>query len=277
MIYLNPEVVGALGEDTFWSWFKREFPSSTFSVPYRLRHDDIILRYSTLGFVGRAGKSLALLWELYPEMKACLESAEWDGRIEKTNECARYSTYRTAASKLVIPYYGAYGVVDILPIGVDTDLFHPMSGKPALREKYGIPQDREVGLWCGTTHPMKGFDLLRSYAAQNPDIHWVVVWKWSAEAGNLSGAINLTTVSQQALSELMNTADFFLCTSQLRPYYMVEWEAMACNLPMRVIGRGDKDFVPSQNPREDVLAHHWDRPTAKKLWAQYLESKGVSW
>ena len=32
-IYLNPEVASGLGEDTFWMWFKREFPNSEFLSP----------------------------------------------------------------------------------------------------------------------------------------------------------------------------------------------------------------------------------------------------
>jgi len=277
VIYLSPEVVGALGEDTFWTWFKREFPSSTFGIPWRLRDDDIVLRYSTLGFVGRAGKSLALLWELYPEMKAYLNSAVWDVRINKVYECARFSTCRTVASSLMRTYYDEFGSVDVLPIGVDADLFVPLEKKDTLRAKYGIRRDREVGIWCGTNHPMKGFDLLRAYASANPEIHWIVVWKWQSEANHMPQASNFVSLPQQSLCELMNAADFFLSTSRLRPFYMVEWEAMGCNVPMRIVGRGDKDFTPSENPRADVFEHQWDRPSAKRLWAAYLESKGVRW
>jgi len=277
VIYLSPEVVGALGEDTFWTWFAREFPTARFGIPWRLRHNDIVLRYSTLGFVGRAGKSLALLWELYPEMKERLASAAWDARIDKVMECARYSTYRTVASPIMAPYYSQYGSVATLPIGVDTEVFAPRRDKGALRRKWGLPVDKEIGLWVGTTHPMKGFELLRTYAVANPSVYWIVVWKWDAEAGNLPGALNLVTVPQRALAELMNAADFFLSTSLLRPFYMVEWEAMACDLPMRVVGIQDKDFSPSTSPREDIFARGWDRTSAKRLWAEYLASKGVTW
>ena len=49
MIYLNAEVISGLGEDTFWTWFKREFPTSSFDKPKTLTEKDIVLRYSTLG------------------------------------------------------------------------------------------------------------------------------------------------------------------------------------------------------------------------------------
>ena len=277
MIYLNPEVVSGLGEDTFWTWFKREFPSASFEQPKRLSNDDVVLQYSTLGFAGRAGKSIGLLWELYPEMKEQFKSTEWDARLAKVYECARFSTYRTVASALMIPFYEQFGTIDVLPIGVNTDLFNTLPEKETLRDKYNIPKGKTVGIWGGTMHRMKGFDRLVEYAGRNPDIYWIVVWKWKSEAGFLPGGSNFTKVPQQTLCELMNAADFFLCTSKLRSFYMVEWEAMACNLPMMILDNMGKDFVPSSNPREDVFRLGWDRKSTKRLWADYLTRKGITW
>jgi glycosyltransferase involved in cell wall biosynthesis len=277
MIYLSAEVVSGLGEDTFWVWFKREFPSSSFSVPKYLNNDDIVLRYSTLGFVNRTGKSITLLWELYPEMKEQLHSDEWDSKLATINECARFSTYRVVASHLMVPYYEKFGTVDVLPIGVDADLFKPLPEKGALRDKYGIPREKTVGFWSGTPHPMKGFDILVEYAHLNPEIHWIIVWKYPSETSPLPGASTFAQVSQGSLCELMNAADFCLACGRLRPFFMVEWEALACNLQMRIVGGLEKDFVPSENPRDDVLRLHWDRKSAKNLWADYLARKGVKW
>jgi glycosyltransferase involved in cell wall biosynthesis len=277
MIYLNPEVVSGLGEDTFWTWFSREFPSASFELPKDLRQEDVVLQYSTLGFVNRAGRSIGLLWELYPEMKEQFKSNQWDGVLAKVYECAKFSTFRIVASHLMVPFYNRFGTVDVLPIGVDTDLFKPLPDKDALRDKHNIPKGRNVGIWCGTTHPMKGFSRLVEYAKLNPDTYWIIVWKQASEAGYLTGASNFVAVPQPTLCELMNAADFFLCCGTLRPFYMVEWEAMACNLPMRILGNIQKDFVPSNNPRDDIFRLNWDRKSAKKLWADYLTRKGVAW
>jgi glycosyltransferase involved in cell wall biosynthesis len=277
MIYLNAEVISGLGEDTFWTWFKREFPSASFELPRDLRNEDAVLQYSTLGFLNRAGKSIALLWELYPEMKGQLESTQWDAVLARVYECAKFSTYRVVASQLMVPFYERFGTADVLPIGVDTDLFKPLPEKNALRDKYNIPKDRKVGIWCGTTHPMKGFPRLVEYVHLNPDIYWIIVWKWELEAGHLPSASNFIQVPQQTLCELMNAADFFLCCGRLRPFYMVEWEAMACNLPIRILDNMQKDFVPSSNPRDDVFRLHWDRKSTKKLWADCLAKKGITW
>jgi glycosyltransferase involved in cell wall biosynthesis len=277
MIYLNAEVVSGLGEDTFWTWFNREFPSSTFEVPKKLEDHDILLRYSTLGFLPIAGKQIALCWELYPEMKRVFCSCQWDNVIEKVYQTARYSTYRTVASDFSIKDYENFGSVDVIPIGVDTDIFIPLAEKNSLREKYGIPKNKKVGFWIGTLHPMKGFADLLQYASLNPDIYWIVVWKWEMEAGYLEGASNFVKVPQNTIAELINTADFSLFTSKLKPFYMAEWEILACNIPIIIANDTKREFSIGRNPREVVFDKGWDRVTVKSTWEKYLVDRGVQW
>lgn len=277
MIYLNAEVVSGLGEDTFWTWFQREFPSAVFEEPKSLRDEDILLRYSTLGFHPVIGKQVALCWELYPGMSERFNSTLWDAKIAKVREAARYSTYRTVASSLTQDYYLEFGSVDIVPIGVDTDLFRPLPDKMELRAKYGLPTDQEIGVWVGTAHPMKGFALLLEYARANPDVHWITICKTEAEAVAMPGASAFIHVPQATNCELINAADFFLSTSLLRPYYMAEWEALACDVPMRIVGDADKEFVPSAGPRSDVFRLGWDRPSVKRKWEDFFRDKGIGW
>ena len=277
MIYLNAEVTSGLGEDTFWTWFKREFPSSSFDVPKKLNDDDILLRYSTLGFLPITGKQVALCWELYPEMKRVFHSNQWDDRLTKVYETARYSTYRTVATQFSVKDYESFGSVNIIPIGIDTDLFKPIPGKDALRDKYGIPRNKTVGIWAGTLHPMKGFSELLKYASSNPEIYWIIVWKWEMEAGILEGASNFVKIPQQTLCELINSADFMLFTSKLEPFYMAEWEAMACNIPIRVLGNHKREFDIGSNPRDSVFKREWDRKSVKKTWEKFLIERGIQW
>jgi glycosyltransferase involved in cell wall biosynthesis len=246
MIYLQPEVRSGLGEDTFWTWFARTVPGCSFDLPSALQPDDVVLQYSTLGPCRvPGGKKVALLWELYPEMRARLGGPQWDRTIDATRACAAESDYRVVSSEFSREFYADCGPIDVLPIGVDTELFRPMH-RNMVRARHGIPDNVRVGFWCGTGHPMKGSDALHAWAAAHPDVRWIIVWKTSSDRGvpPLNTVAERTLVPQPQLAELMNCADFVAVPGRLRPFFMVEWEAMACDLPVIVMGEPTKDFTP---------------------------------
>lgn len=250
-VYLVPEVRSGLGEDTFWTWFAREFADSSFEVPAAIGPQDFVLQYGTLGpskVVG--GRKVALLWELYPEMLKQGVGAD-TAKIAMLRRCAAASDVRVITSPVMGEFFD--GDLTLLPIGVDTDLFRPMD-KEAMRAKHGIPVAR-VGFWAGTDHPMKGRDRLKEYAARHPDVFWIAVSKRDR-------------LPQRTLAELMNCADFALFTGRLRPYFMVEWELMACNIPVIDISGCERDFIPGERPREDVLRLGWSRHQARDKWRE---------
>ena len=277
MIYLNCEVKSGLGEDTFWTWFEREFPGSSFDTPAKLNDEDILLRYSTLGYLSIEGKQMALCWELYPEMRDYFNTACFDDRARVVANTARYSTYRTVATPMTVKNYDKYGQVEVIPIGVDTDMYRPLKSKNKLREKYNLPKNKKIGVWIGTFHPMKGVAKLLEYATLNPEIEWVLIWKWEMEELKIDNAHNFVKIKQAQICELLNAADFFLSTSQLSPYYMAEWEAMATNIPFVFFGNAEREFYPSKNPRDDVFSMGWDRKSVKQKWIDFFERKGVKW
>jgi|LSQX01.2.fsa_nt_gb glycosyltransferase involved in cell wall biosynthesis len=277
MIYLNCEVKSGLGEDTFWIWFKREFPNSSFDVPKKLNDEDLLLRYSTLGFLPIEGKQMALCWELYPEMKETFKTDYFNNRMSKVMETARYSTYRSVATIDTVQNYSHFGNIQVIPIGVDTDLYKPLNNKDKLRKKYNISKNKTIGIWIGTTHPMKGFSNVIRYASENPNIEWILIWKWEIEALNISNAHNFIKIPQKQICELLNCADFFLSTSQLKPYYMAEWEAMATDIPFVFYGNVEREFIPGKHPREDVFSKGWDRKTVKQKWINFFKENGVKW
>ena len=277
MIYLNCEVKSGLGEDTFWTWFEREFPGVSFEVPSKLEDEDILLRYSTLGFLPIEGKQMALCWELYPEMEALFNTDCFADRMKSVLNTARYATYRTVATKETQKNYSQFGQVEVIPIGVNTDLYRPLNNKLGLREKYNLPKDKKIGIWIGTRHPMKGFSKVLEFLAKNPEMEMIVVWKWQMEELKVKNVHNFVKISQKKINELLNAADFFLATSQLKPYYMAEWEAMSANVPFVHYGNAEREFYPSENPREDVMRMGWDRKSVKQKWADFFKRKGVKW
>lgn len=275
MIYLSP-IHGrksGYGEETFWVWFERNFENISFTFPKDFFENDVMLRYSTCSppINIKPAKQIALCWELYPEMKNVFNTNEWNNIINKTYETAKSANKITVASRFAKPFYKQFGRVDILPIGVDTDLFRPCSEeeKYKLKLKYNVPLDKEIGFWCGTMHPMKGIQNLQKYAKENPNIYWIIVWYPSH--GNFIGlGQQHVLVNQQKMSELMNLADFQASVSLLRPYYIIEYEGMACNLKQRKIINIEKDFESGNNPRDAIFEHQWDRHTCKKLWDEYV-------
>jgi len=266
MIYLNPEVRSGLGEDTFWTWFEREFNAS-FDIPAVLGDNDILLHYSTMGRCTiEGGTKIALCWELYPEMKLQLGSNEWDAKIDLTHEAAASCDKIVVANELSRDYYGG----TILPIGIDTDTFkYRDQGK--MRKKHGFSSTVELAFWCGTNHPMKGFDSLIDYAARRPEVRWIVVYKDPEASRPIANAAYYTRVSQTTLAELMNCANYAIDASRLRPYFMVEWEQMACNLPLMQITSLKREFKQEHPINQNVFNRGWDRASAKETWRKYLD------
>jgi len=273
-IYLSPENRSALGDETFWVWFERTFPNTSYSLPSVYNPEDVVLRYSTMGAIyANPGKSIAMCLELLPEMKRVFGLNVWDGKINATFEAARTCNRRIISSEFSRKDYEPYGRVDYLPLGVDTELFKPVSydEKCYLKTKWNVPFDKEIGFWCGTTHPMKGFQNVVRYARENPHIFWLLIW-YSPMGEVVPNSLNWGIQTQQSLAELMNCSDFQLGVSLLRPYYIVEYEGMACNLRQRKITGLEKDFEGGDNPRDVIFEKQWDRITCKKLYEDYINN-----
>lgn len=289
MIYLVCQVKSGLGEDTFWTWFEREFPNHKFIsepvIPYEFNeHNDCIIVYSTMGPIknphNKKYKSFCLAWELYCEMALMLKSNQWDNQINTTNMCAKSSTEILVATDFAKKHYEQFGIVNKMELGLDTNVFKPLNNKEELRAKYNIPLDKKVGYWGGTTHIMKGFDKLVDYANKNPDIFWIIVWKQHGDNGSVPQNIrniSFIHIPQKQINELMNCSDFFLCTSRLRPYYMTELEAMSANLSFIFADSIEKDFIPYDNPRNDIFTHGWDRDSVKLKWIDLFNKYNIEY
>jgi len=286
MIYLAPEVRSGLGEDTFWLWFEREVGGTFNDPPRELKDEDALLQYSTLGAPRCRGKNtIALLWELLPEMRA-IGIPGLDARIAKTEECAKACNLRVVATDLARPFYEHCGPMVTIPIGVNTRLFRPVgfSEKQAIRQhawrrtRSRVFDSSKIGFWCGTRHPMKGFLRLLDFAGENREITWIVVWKSREEGCYMPGALNVYGTDQHSLADLMRAADLVYCPGLLGPFFMAEWEAMASDLEVVIPPDSPKkDFIPGLSPRVDLLARGWDRGAVKATWVNWLKSLGVRW
>lgn len=252
MIYLSPESKSSIGDDTFWTWFERNFVCS-FDIPNKLNPSDAILQYSVLGAPRvEGGKKIGLMWEMYPELIKQGVDGDWAQFIPKIKECQAACDYNVVQSPLVQEFYDR---TYILPIGVDTDLFCPRD-KAEMRKKHGFQPDQKLGFWCGTAHPMKGMDRLFQYSKEHPEYQWIVVDKWT------------NWKSQRDMAELMSCADIGLFTGRLRPFYMVEYEMMASDLPIIDISGLEREFIPTG--RDKIFQMGWSRYQAKEAWYKFL-------
>lgn len=252
VIHLNAEVLSGLGEDTFWRWMLREFDAvTTHAGP-----DDIVLQYSTLG--APSGVGIGLLWELYPEMKRVFKSNEWDDKLRRIAECAEGCTLNIVPTKLVASLYPNVGT-RVVPIGVDFDMFYPPLSRP---------RSMKIGLWVGSMHPMKGYQTLLDNRHKADT--WIIVWKNQRDMQPINNwSKQYARVSQDALAAMMREATFYAVTGNLRPYFLVEYEAMATDLPLMILGEQEKDFKPVG--RDGLRKMGWDRKDCKKVWEGIFE------
>lgn len=277
MIYLYTPGLSGLGEDTFWTWFSREFETD-YSMPPSIGPHDIAIVNAARNNPPEGGKKIALVFELYPEMKRWLGGGQYDPIINFMKNTSKKCQMIGCTSPVVYEDFQDLNVpLRTIPLGIDVELFRPMNNKSALRQKYGLPLNARIGFWSGTTHPMKGYDLLKQHASNNPDIFWVIVWKSAGDQDSLPpNAKSWITIPQGIFVELMNSSDFCLCANRLRPYFMVEWEAMACNLPFEIVTPTPREFIPEPEPRGSLFKYGWDRPGLKRIWEATLsELRGM--
>jgi len=116
-------------------------------------------------------------------------------------------------------------VDEIIPNGVNLDeFFH----KPAPKEKYGVPADRKVVVWSGSSHPLK-WHLMPGIVKSLPEVFFVLVFKNPVDyRPRLPNVRILSCVPRGQMNEVYNLGDVFLLPSMVENCNMSIFEAMAC-------------------------------------------------
>ncbi|GBR75512.1 glycosyl transferase group 1 [Candidatus Termititenax persephonae] len=160
----------------------------------------------------------------------------------------------------------------VIPNIVPEDIFKPLA-KFALRQKYGIPQDKKVigfgALDISCEKSVKGGHLLLEALRKIPepqDFHLVIFGRVDA---SFSRAVAMPLFSagwvdkQNVLAELYNLCDVFVCPSVLENLPNVCLEALFCGVPVAAFATGGiPDIV--EHRRTGYLA----RPFAAEDLAQ---------
>jgi len=97
---------------------------------------------------------------------------------------------------------------DIIPIGLDSELFRPCD-KNIVRKKYGYENNDFIGIFVGSFSDVKGWNEMQTCFNKHPNVKFIAVTKYD-EYFSAPNVNVFSRVSQSVLAELYNCAVFFL-------------------------------------------------------------------
>jgi teichuronic acid biosynthesis glycosyltransferase TuaC len=130
----------------------------------------------------------------------------------------------------------------VIPAGVDTELFTPLSRRAA-RRQLGWPEDRRYVLLPGS----------RSLLAKRADLFDAVLAEVQKVEPDLSG-VALAGFSREQVALVLNAVDVVLMTSDREGSPVTVREALACNTPVVSVAVGDLRGVLAGLPGCGIFA-----------------------
>jgi glycosyltransferase involved in cell wall biosynthesis len=181
-------------------------------------------------------------------------------------------TIKVTNSNFMANMYKKYGTFNIIPMGVDHELFIPRN-KKELRRKYNFPMDKKINIFVGSTHAVKGFDKIQRMIQENTSIFWILVLK----DVKINAGHNYTVfhkISQDILCELYNCADLCVSRSRVESFGLAMIESMFCGTPVDSTKTGVFwDWQPdNNNPRKEALERGLDKFTWMENWKKFVSN-----
>ena len=136
--------------------------------------------------------------------------------------------------------YAGVPNVQVQPLGVDTELFHPGRADPArLRRELGVRSDVRLLVFAGRPAREKNIDVLLDAAARlGPGYHLLLIGA-GAQARPQGNATFLDYVADPAgVARLLASCDAFVHANHQEPFGLVALEALACGLPLVGVASG---------------------------------------
>lgn len=162
---------------------------------------------------------------------------------------SRLADTTIATSAAVARGLGLPGVT-ILPCGVDTELFRPMS-KPEARAKLGLPAAQPLVLFLGAPRPEKRLPLIEA-----------AVGRLQADMPD-AALLRVHDTPREVVPLFLNAADVLVLASVAEGSPMAVREAMACNLPVVSTDVGDVRELFGDLPGHFVAAGEVDHLAAR--------------
>lgn len=280
-------------EETLWSVLEKNIPESkgisinSLKIPIKEKIDevkpDLILQNANLGKISNY-KTISFLQDPFIEMikkcqpmsmfvRAKLRGREtFQDKLKKQKESLKNSIPVTN-SNYMSNMYNEIGDFKVLPLGIDSDLFHQMD-KTQMRDKHNIPNDRTVKIFVGSQHPVKGFQKIIKMINEDPAIFWILVLKDNKIPDGHNYKV-FSKISQNVLAELYNCADVCVSKSITESFGLSLVEAMFCNIPVEVPKIGifwDWD-ANMEKPREAVFGKKLDMNSFIDNWKTLLKKQ----
>ncbi|HEX9907334.1 MAG TPA: glycosyltransferase family 4 protein [Thermoplasmata archaeon] len=170
--------------------------------------------------------------------------------LEKRTARGRLAIAVSESAKEEVETHYGLKVQAVIPNGVDLRLFSPAGNKADLRRKLGLPQDKFLVLFVGTTDPRKGLGWILEHLLPEfgENIHLVV-------RSDLANPPSNTTVVRrldfEELADLYRACDALLFPTEYEGCSFVLVEALACGLPPVTSSAGggrDLKAVPELSP-----------------------------
>lgn len=280
ILLVNEHILGQVsGEETFWSALGKRIPGAetlalkdsqgNFLEYIKTLKPDILIYNSILGdlSVPVGIKKVILLQDNFILMDKVLpktlrqiinsifhkNNSFFKKNIQKQKEAIQGADKVVAVSENIAKTYEIKG--EVIPIGIDPTLFYPMD-KNMVRKKHSIPQNVYVKIFVGSTHKVKGFDLVLKDIISNPNHLYLIVLKDETLPDIKFTNVKIYhKIKQAELAELYNCADVYIGRSRVESLWLAPIEAMFCGIPIDVTPVGIfADWQPkNENPRPEAF------------------------
>lgn len=297
IILINEHIRGQVSnEETFWSVLGDALPGaetlalSSFSGEVndylQTADPDVVIYNSVLGdlVIPKRAKKIVLLQDNFVSMELLLprtilqkiksfvqgNNSFYRKNITLQRQNITQADITVCVSEHIARAYNISAMV--IPIGVDSDLFCPMD-KEMVREKHHIPQNKLVKIFVGSTHSVKGFDILLKEITKDTDSFYILVLKDDVPVKSMPNTKVYRKVDQEKLKELYNCADIYVGRSRVETLWLAPIEALFCNVAIDVTKTGlFADWEPAnKEPRKEAFQKGLDRETMIYKWKKLLE------